>query len=218
MRRVSVLLVEDSVLFRSALTNILRRNKNFSVVMCPASHLANKIAKINQYRVVVIDAVTWIAGFQALREAVQRLSASGPVILLGREDLVESHLEALRAGAVGFIKQTASDRMLVKAVKAVANGGVWFEQGLFRCLFVQSNSAEISRQKTGFTSREKHIMAFLANAKTNKEIGVYLGLTERTIKSYVSNLFRKTGIPNRSGLASYAVAHGLGRLTQESPI
>ena len=218
MKSVPILLVEDSVLFRNALRNILGRDRSFNVVTCSANHLPNKIDKFRQYGVVVIDAVTWIAGLQALREAVQRLSASAPVILLGREDLVESHAEALRAGAVGFIKQTASDRELIKAVKAVAKGEVWFERGLFRRLFVQSTSSEVRRPKSGFTSREKQIMAFLANGKTNKEIGVYLGLTERTIKSYVSNLFRKTGISNRSGLASYAVVHGLAHLTQNPAI
>ena len=213
MKYLSILVVEDSVLFRSALRNMLGGNRGFNVVTCPASHLHNKMAKINQYGVVLIDAVTWNAGLQSLREAVEQLSTSAPVILLGREDLVDSHSEALRAGAVGFIKQTASARMLIKAVKAVANGEVWFQRGLFRRLFVQSTSAEIRRQKTSFTSTEMQVMAFLANGKTNKEIGVYLGLTERTIKSYVSNLFRKTAIANRSGLASYAVAHGLVHLT-----
>lgn len=218
MKTVPILLVDDSILFRNAIRNILRQNRSFSVVACSGSGLPRRMAKIKHYAVVVIDAVTWIAGLQALRETVQGLSVSAPVILLGREDLVESHSEALRAGAAGFIKQTASDRMLIKAVKAVANGEVWFERALFRRLFVQSTSSEVRRQKTGFTSTEKQIIAFLADGKTNKEIGVYLGLTERTIKSYVSNLFRKTGIPTRSGLAGYAVAHGLAHLTQNPTI
>ena len=62
--------------------------------------------KINQ-NVVVIDAVTWAGDLQALVGAVQQASMVMPVILLGREDLLNRHLEVLRAGAVGFVNQTA---------------------------------------------------------------------------------------------------------------
>lgn len=218
MKVLTVLLVEDSILFRSALRNILDRSKSLSVVACPGSRIRSRSVNVKQYAVVVIDAVTWSAGLQALRDAVRWLSVSAPVILLGRDDLMESHMEAVRAGAVGYIKQTVSDRVVIKAVKAVAHGEVWFERGLFRSVFIQSSLAEMRRQKSGFTSTEEQIMTFLASGRTNKEIGVSLDLTERTIKGYVSNLFRKTGISNRSGLASYAVVHGLGHLTQNSTI
>lgn len=203
-----ILLVEDSALFCSAVSNVLAGHGILNLTACSSSSFVKKAAEISHH-VVIIDAVTWAASQRALVETVQRTSISTPVILLGREDLLESYLEVLRAGAVGFLKQTASPQMVIKAVRAVATGGVWFERSLFRKIFLQVLQGEKKRGEISLSSKERQILNFVAGGKTNKEIGTYVGLAERSVKAYVSNLFRKVGVPNRSALSSFAVRHGL---------
>ncbi len=164
------------------------------------------------YDAVVIDAVTWGAGLQSLVDAIHETAENTPVVLLGREDLLERQFEALRAGALGFVKQTAAPQVLFKAVRSVATGGVWFERDSFRKVFFQNPPMP---QGLYLSQKEVQIITLVAGGKTNKEIGAFLGLAERTIKACLSSLYRKIGVPNRSSLASYAIVQGLKPLNPE---
>ena len=208
MKTLRVLLVEDSALFCRALANILGGNKTFSVDVCSSSTFLKKTKNIVPHA-VVIDAVTWAAGLKALVDAVQETAENTPVILLGREDLLERHFEALRAGAVGFVKQTAAPQLLFKVIRAVAMGGVWFEKDLFRKIFLQNPLPITLHRKLYLSQKDQQIITLVASGKTNKEIGAVVGLSERTIKARLSNLFQKIGVPNRSSLTSYAIVHGV---------
>lgn len=209
MKSPSILLVEDSALFRMALANTLFKQLGIKVVVCSSSSLATP--KRIREDVVVIDAVTWSVGQRALVKAVENLSPASPVVLLGRKDLLVNHLEALQAGAVGFVKQTASTRVLVEAVRTVIKGKVWFERELFEEIYVQHRPTGKWHQGIRLNPREKQVLALVAVGMTNKEIGQRLALGERTIKAYISNLFRETGVANRSGLTSFAITHGLAQ-------
>lgn len=217
MRSLSILLVEDSPLFRSALANVLAHNKTFNVSLtgCTSNALVARTRKLNQ-DVAVIDTVTWAGGHGELIETVRRVSSAIPVILLGREELLDRYSDVIRAGAAGFVKQTVSPGLLMKAVTVVAQGGVWFDRNLFRRIFVQLPSIGRQHRNACLSPREQQILDFIANGRTNKEIGTLLGLTERTIKACVSNLLRKLNAPNRSALTSYALSNGLIRLRARS--
>lgn len=207
MRRLFVLLVEDSALFRSALANLFSQKSEFSLTVCSSTSFPKRLSR-TACDVVVIDVVTWSSSPEALLGTVRQASMSVPTIVLGREDLLGSYLRAFRQGAVGFVKQTAPAHVLFQAVRAVARGKVWIDGKLFRQALVSYTSTR-REQTTQFTPREQLIVDLVAHGKTNKEIGVCLGLTERTIKAYVSNLCRKIGVPNRSALTGYAIAHNL---------
>ncbi len=213
MARVSILLVEDSRLFASALVNLFSRDRTLNLSVWSSGFFLNQTPKTG-HDVVLIDAVTWAASEQALVDAVRQASSVTPVILLGRDDLIKGHSEAMQAGAVGFLKQTAGPKTIVKAVKAVTNGKVWFDSRVFHQVFIQSTPVDLPPRRIQFNQKERRILDFLAVGKTNKEIGTLLGCSERTVKAHVSNLFRKTGASNRSGLVGHAILHGLAHLAQ----
>ncbi len=202
-----ILLVEDSALFRSALTNLFLGQRRFRLTVCSSASFRTRLFGAT-WNVVVIDTVTWSLGEEELFSAIRQASVSVPTIILGREDRVGSYLRAFREGAVGFVRQTAPPRALFKAVQAVAHGRVWIDHELFRqTLASYANAGTV--QQVRLTAREQLIVDLVAHGKTNKEIGVRLGLTERTIKAYVSNLCRKFRVSNRSALTGYAIAHKL---------
>lgn len=207
-KSISVLLVEDSALFRAALTNVFARNEALNLAVCPSNAFLRKKGRVNE-EVVIIDAVTWASGLQSMVEAVEITSKAAPVLLLGRDDLLQAHVEAVRAGAVGYLKQTAPAEVVIKAIKGAARGGVCFEQSLLRKVFIQTSLEEKVRERRQLNQNEQRILALIASGRTNKEIAADLGFTERTIKAYVSNLLRKIGVHNRSALTSYAMTHGL---------
>lgn len=210
MKRLSVLLVEDSALFRSALTNVLAEKGKFAVSACGSRTFLKRLSRAD-CDVAVIDAVTWLAGTPPLAEAVGRMSDLLPVILLGREDQLGRYLEALRAGVLGFVKQTAAPGTLVTAVRVVASGRVWFDTKVFQEV-LPSTFGKGGKFEFGLSQTEQKVLNLVVVGKTNKEIGAHLGLAERTIKGHVSNLLRKAGVSTRSALASHALTQGLARL------
>lgn len=214
MQGLSILLVEDSALFRNALVNVFSQAQTLSLTVCSSGSFLKRMTNINHHA-VVIDAVTWAAGLEQLVGAVETAARITPVILLGRDDSLDKYLEPLRAGAAGFVNQTAAPKVLIKAVKAVVAGDVWYERKLFRKILAQATNADIGSRTIHLSEKERQILALVAGGKTNKEIGALLGLGERTIKAHVSNLFCKTGVANRCGLACYAMSHGFAHSTQE---
>ncbi len=205
MSHVSILLVENSLLFRSALASILHR-LGFSVITSDRAGPQKKPGK--QHDLVLFDLVTFPGRPEELTESVKQYSDAAPVLLLAREDHLEHVVAGIKAGAVGFVKQTASPRELRTAIKTIVSGDVFCDKKLFRRI-VQYLPVVSYGQQASLTKREEEILRHVTTGQTNKQIAQRLSLSEQSIKVHVSSLLRKTGTSNRSGLALYAVARGL---------
>lgn len=201
----SVLLIEDSLLFRSALETALRR-AGFLVTSHTSKATPGKHARPSA--VVLLDIVTFTGGPSEIEELVKRWSASAPVLLLGRDDRMEQILTGLRAGAAGCVNQTVSPRQLRNAAATLAAGGTWCERSLFQKI-LQHLSPMLSPAQLRLTKREAEVLSHLVQGQTNREIAHLLGLTEQAIKIHVSNLLRKTGTYNRTSLSLLAIRQGL---------
>ena len=207
MRGSSVLLIEDSPLFRVALTSVLRR-LGLSVTATNSSGL--RTCQIRHPILVLFDLATYSQGLAELEETTEFCSRVAPVLLLGREDRLQEILVAVKAGAVGFIQQTASTKEIRSGVRAIASGRTHFDGTVFRRV-MKCFSGIASPKETRMTKREGEVISQLILGRTNKEIAESLALSEQSIKVHVSNLFRKTGTCNRSSLVLFAVARGLGK-------
>jgi DNA-binding NarL/FixJ family response regulator len=115
---------------------------------------------------------------------------------------------ALAAGAKGYVDEGAPVKVLVKAIRTVAEGLIWAPRRVVANFIERSN--ELNRPANGraFTSREKEVLGLLIEGRPNKEIGLSLGIEERTVKAHVAKLMRKTGVQNRIMLSVHALRHG----------
>lgn len=207
MRKLSIALIEDSPLFGAALFSVLQRLR-FSVVLSPPDQRAGKRMTVPD--VVLFDVVTFAGTSQQLGELVKTYSEDSPVLLLGREDRIEQIISGLRAGAVGVLKQTAPIRQLRKAITTVAEGSTCCDRALFRKIMHYLPTTELPDwQQPSLTAREQQVLRSVCRGESNKEIAQDLGVTEQSVKVYVSNLLRKTGTSNRSSLTSRAITRGL---------
>jgi two-component system nitrate/nitrite response regulator NarL len=204
LRGLSILLVEDSPLFREALTSALLRT-GASVIACGLVSLKDKDCR--EYDVALVDIATFCGDDGRLAELIQGFLKVAPVLLLAREDRMDQIITCLKAGATGLVRQTASNRNLRDAIHALANGYAWFDVQVFRrvarCLVPVSQWRE-----PRLTTREEEVLRCITQGQGNKEIAASLALSEQTVKVYVSNLLRKLGVPNRGLLASRAMARG----------
>lgn len=191
----AVVLVENSAVFQTALRLVLRK-LGFTVFV-PPQHIHPAVEGI---AVVLIDAITLTENPEQFESLVREYSQIGPIVLLAREDHAEQVVAGLRGGAVGFLKQTASPRQLKVAIRAVALGHTWCDADLLRQV-ARFLPAIPALRRARLTKREIEVLDCLKRGLSNKEVGNQLGVTEQSVKVYVSNLMRKTGAANRHELA-----------------
>ncbi len=202
MKQASIFLLEASPIFRSALRTVLSRIGTIVVLCGPIAVLEKYNRKLDA---ILVDAATFPGDDRELSELIERSSRFGPVVLLVREDRTDQIIAGFRSGAVGLIKQTASERDLKRALTSVMAGSIWCDKQLFQriaryLLPVRQFSSR------NLTQREKEVLKCIGHGDSNKEIAQRLQISIQSAKVYVSNLLRKTGVPNRGALALHAVA------------
>lgn len=200
-------MVEESPVFRSALRSLLS-GRGLSIVVADGASFWNKANA--QADVVLLDAGTFANGAETLEEMTREYSRVAPVLLLTREDRLEMLLAGLRGGAVGFVELSGSIEDLQKAILAVAEGNTWCDTKTFQKVMSFLPALSHSRELR-LTEREEEVLSHVSQGQSNKEIAARLGLSPQSVKVYVSNLLRKSGVSNRSGLVHYAVARTLGK-------
>lgn len=146
---------------------------------------------------------------------VARLKACYPalqIIVIGSGMREETILEALAAGAKGYIDEAASATEVIRAVRIVRQGSVWISR-LVLSVFVEHATTLAGRPLSDgpvtLTPRERDVLEVLVKGRSNKEIGRPLGIGVRTVKAHVAKLMRKVGVRNRIALSAYAIAHSL---------
>ena len=133
------------------------------------------------------------------------------VIVTGPGD-EETILQAIIAGAKGYVDEAGSCAEFVQAVRVVSQGSVWAPRHVLSLLIERVNSASARISPGGhanFTDREREVLELLVAGRSNKEIGSPLGIGERTVKAHVAKLLRKVGVQNRIELSVHALKHSL---------
>lgn len=162
-----------------------------------------------EYLVVDLNSAT--GGIETL-ELVKRKRPGMRQIVIGPEDNDEKVLEAIVAGARGYLDSSASPQTVRMAVDVVVSGSIWAPRRLLsklidRLLEVPTNNG--AAPTLFLTTREREVLELILHAKSNREIARQLGIEERTVKAHVTRLMRKTGSDNRIELTMRALNHAL---------
>jgi DNA-binding NarL/FixJ family response regulator len=122
---------------------------------------------------------------------------------------------ALKAGARGYLSRNTSPCDLIKAIRSVHQGDMWVERKLIARYFEKETHAnspvrvQEDMAMPPFTPREHEILLCLAKGCTNKEIAEALFISEKTVKSHLTKIFRKLNVPGRFQAILYAIHLGL---------
>jgi DNA-binding NarL/FixJ family response regulator len=148
-------------------------------------------------------------------EDVVKLKAASPdaqIIAIGSGMHDETILAALECGAKGYVDEGASAVEFISAVRAVSRGSVWVSRHLLS-IFVERACGVVGSPcldgSSTFTAREKEVLEMLVDGRSNREIGVALGIAVRTVKAHLARLMCKIGVRNRIALSTYAILHSL---------
>ncbi len=152
---------------------------------------------------------------QNLFDVMASLKAIRPdlrIIVTGAGADDETILKALAAGAKGYVDEAASPQEFVQAIRIVHQGSVWAPRRVLS-IFIERVTSSPGRifpaGRVSFTDREKEVLELLVAGRSNKEIGVALGIEERTVKAHVAKLMRKVGVQNRIALSVHAITHSM---------
>ena len=139
---------------------------------------------------------------------VVTLAGNAPVIIVSGVADVTDVQDCVTAGARGYLPKTMQPRLFADAVSLVLHGGTYLpiETALAPPPAVPPirNAEQISADGSSLDSRDRELLQMIADGLSNKEIATNLGVQESTVKFYVSRLFRRLGVKNRSQAASWA--------------
>jgi DNA-binding NarL/FixJ family response regulator len=160
-------------------------------------------------------------GLEATRQLAGPQAADPiAVLILTTFDLDEYVLEALRAGASGFLLKDAGRDQLVQAVQAVARGDALIAPSITRRLierFVARSPDPIPAELDELTARELEVVHQIARGRSNAELAQELTISETTVKTHVARILAKLRLRDRVQIVVFAYEHGLVEPRQSGP-
>lgn len=207
MPAIKVVIADDHTLFREGLKRILSLEKDVLVVgeATRADEVAGLVERTKP-DVLLLD-LKMPRGdvIQTLLEVSEKSPATKVLILTAySED--ENILNAAKAGAKGYALKGVSSATLLKAIKTVHGGGIWIDKELAaadtfeeiaRSPSTQPGGGAMNEAVMSLTKRELQILRLVAEGLTNEEIGKRVFISEKTVKTHLTNIFDKLKVNNR---------------------
>jgi DNA-binding NarL/FixJ family response regulator len=211
---IRILVADDHAVVREGIRHVLATQHGFDIAGEAASGLdAVRLAGECAPDVVVLDvSMPGGTGLEVIGD-VRRAAPQARVLILSVHDEAEYVLQAVRAGAHGYLRKDSSPAELRDAVRAVDRGESVFSPAmtvrLADALRVESGRLERESKLALLTSRERDVLEGIANGETNKEIAGRYGISPRTVETHRESLMRKLEIHSVAGLTRFAVEEGL---------
>jgi DNA-binding NarL/FixJ family response regulator len=212
-----VLIVDDHAIFRQGLKLLLQHDSDVSVVAEAAdADQALAIATKEQPDIILLDVD--LEGYDALEivESLQAAASATRIIILTGVRTPELQARALRLGAKGFLLKDQSADLVLRAIRKVHEGELWFDRGTVGAAVMRllKGKDEQKVPATTLTPRELDIVRLVGEGLRNDAIAKRLLISEKTVRNQLTVIFEKAGVRDRLHLAIYAYRHGLAKLPQ----
>jgi DNA-binding NarL/FixJ family response regulator len=206
---VRVVVVDDHPMWRDGVARDLTE-AGFSVVGTAGDgRAAVDVAKATRPDVVVMDLqLPLVSGVEATRSIVASVEGVRVLVLSASGEQADV-LEAVKAGATGYLVKSASAAELADAVRRTAAGDPVFTAGLAGMVLGEFRRMPADEPRTRLTERETEVLRLVAKGLTYKQIAERLVLSHRTVQNHVQNVLGKLRLHTRYELVRYAVKEGL---------
>ncbi|MEV6251209.1 response regulator transcription factor [Streptomyces sp. NPDC051742] len=209
-KRIRVLLVDDHQVVRRGLRTFLEVQDDIEVVG-EASDGAEGVARAEELRpdVVLMDVkMPGTDGIEALKR-LRELDNPARVLIVTSFTEQRTVVPALRAGASGYVYKDIDPDALAGAIRSVHAGHVLLQPEVAGVLLAQDESSGGTGRGPALTEREREVLGLIADGRSNREIARALVLSEKTVKTHVSNILMKLDLADRTQAALWAVRNGL---------
>ncbi|WMC94463.1 response regulator [Kineothrix sp. MB12-C1] len=211
---VNVMLVDDHILMREGIKNLLEFDGEMKVI----SEASDGIDCLNNLQEVIPDIVLLDInmpnknGLDVLRD-IKEQKIPVKVLILTVHNEVEYLLKAVDIGANGYIMKDSESIELKKAIYYILNGESYIQPSLIPALNARLVNRDTEKEKIEqLTKRELEVLIQVASGMFNKEIALRLDISERTVKNHISNIFKKIEVNDRTQAAVFAIKNNLIQL------
>src|ERR1700733_1756200 len=216
--RIRILIADDHLLFRDGVRKLLSAVPDFNVV-AEAGHGDEVLEMTARHQPAVVLLDLSMPGQDGLI-TLQRLRSAHPdvkVILLTSSEERDEMLQAVRFGTAGIVQKSTPTELLIKSIRKVHSGEMWLDRSTTAEVvrqFASKNDvpkrvAGRERESNSLSSREREIVALVAQGYKNKEMAEKMFISEQTVKNHLHNIFDKLGVSDRLELALYAIHNNL---------
>lgn len=214
---IHILIVDDHLVVREGLQLILSMEDDLEVVgEAVDGETAVRLTGELQPDVVLMDLrMPGIGGLEAIEQILAQWPEMAIVILTtyNEDDLM---MRGLQAGARGFLLKDTGRKALFHTIRAAARGETLLQPEIM--LRVMAHTEQTAKpvaakpiEQTVLTGRELEVLTAVARGDRNKEIALQLGVTERTIKAHLTNVYNKLGVDSRVTAVSVGIQRGILR-------
>jgi DNA-binding NarL/FixJ family response regulator len=213
---ITLLICDDHQVLTDALAMVIRRDPTFRMVAAPVVRGEDAVAVVDAERPQVVLMDVELLGEMNGIEATRRIKALAPetqvVVMTAHRD-ERLMVEAVEAGAAGFLGKSAAADEVLEALKQAAEGEALIDAAsLSRVLRLVTHQREARRDADAaiaqLTSREREILQCLAEGMRNADIAVRLFITSQTVQTHVRNILGKLGVHSKLEAVAFAVRHG----------
>jgi NarL family two-component system response regulator LiaR len=211
--KIKVLIVDDHQVVRQGLRTFLELHEDISVIgEAEDGRKAVELVRQLEPDVVLMDLVMpHMDGITATQQ-VRALGSATKVIALTSFSEDDKVFPAIQAGAASYLLKDVSPDDLVEAIRAVHHGEARLHPDIARKLMQQVSQMRTSPQEDSveeLTEREREVICLIAVGRNNREIAQELFISEKTVKTHVSNILSKLNLEHRTQLAIYAIKNKL---------
>jgi len=207
---IRVLITDDHTVVRKGLSALISTEPGMDVVG-EASDGEEAVFKSRTLKpdVILMDLVMPRKDGLAAIIDIKSEQPNAKILVLTSLSDDERIMAALKAGALGYLLKDASPDELLKAIRDVNRGESHLHPSVAQKVIHSLRDPKPSKEGEVLTSRENEILKLVAKGFPNQQIAKELSISERTVRTHVSNILRKLHLPNRTQAALYALREGL---------
>ncbi|GHO48514.1 response regulator transcription factor [Ktedonospora formicarum] len=220
-QHIRVLIADDHLMVRKGLSLMLEEKGDEGIELVgDAADGAAAVAMVEQLQpdVVVMDIrMPGLGGIAALKR-IRRAWPHIAVLLLTTYNEDELIIQGLQAGAYGYLLKDITSDTLLNAIRTAARGEMLVQPEVMARILAYKTSASTSLstplsqyhpEYIELTRREKQVLVGVARGERSKEIGARLGITERTVRAYLTSVYTKLNVDSRASAVAVAIEHGI---------
>ena len=225
--RTRILIVDDHVLFRVGIAQILSKEGDLEVVgEAEDARTAMDAALETSPNIILMDLSLPAPGGIETTQRIKRELPSVSIIVLAVQEDEDALFDAIKAGAAAFILKDVSPDDLVQIIRRVSNGEYLINDKVFSQPAVASRVLKEFRELAVYgqeaapifaplSPREVEILDNIAQGMTNKQVAYQLSISEQTVKNHMSSILRKLSVNDRTQAVVYAMRQGWIKMPED---